>query len=223
MKIIIINGSLRKNGATAYILHRIEKTLLEQGTEVVFYNLVEQNIALCKGCCVCYKSGECVIDDDAEKISRELESADGIVLGSSTIASNVSAVMKMFIDRGHFVIEQLLYKKYALCVTTYENYGGKTALKVLTDLVKLSGAAVCGSISAKIPFNAKCADIPMLSVKADKCAEKLYSSIKRKKLYPLQRIFQTIAANVGIKPLIKRKGSAYEAVSRRWKELGALK
>ncbi|MDE7399863.1 MAG: flavodoxin family protein [Oscillospiraceae bacterium] len=223
MKIIIINGSLRKNGATAYILHRIEKTLSEQGAEVVFYNLTEQKIALCKGCCVCYKSGGCVIDDDAERISLELESADGVVLGSSTIASNVSAVMKMFIDRGHFVIEQLLYKKYAVCVTTYENYGGKTALKVLTDLVKLSGAAVCGSISAKIPFNAKCADIPMLNVNADKRAKKLYSSIERKKRYPLQRLFQTIAANVGIKPLIRRKGAAYEAVSRRWKELGVMK
>lgn len=223
MKIIIINGSLRKNGATAYLLHQIEKTLSEQGAEVAFYNLTEQKIALCRGCCVCYKSGGCVIDDDAERISRELESADGVVLGSSTIASNVSAVMKMFIDRGHFVIEQLLYKKYAVCVTTYENYGGKTALKVLTDLVKLSGAAVCGSISAKIPFNAKYVDIPMLNVKADKCAKKLYSSIERKKLYPLQRLFQTIAANVGIKPLIRRKGDAYGAVSRRWKELGVMK
>lgn len=223
MKIIVVNGSLRKNGATAYLLHRIENTLLERGAEVVYYDLVEQNISLCKGCCVCYRNGGCVIEDDAERISRELESADGVVFGSSTIASNVSAVMKMFIDRGHFVIEQLLYRKYALCVTTYENYGGKTALKVLKDLVKLSGAAICGSIAAKIPFNAKCADIPILNVKADKCAKKLYSSIERKKCYPLQRLVQAIAANVGIKPLIRRKGENYEAVSQRWKELGVMK
>lgn len=223
MKIVIVNGSLRKNGATAYLLHRIEKTLSEQGAEVVYYDLIEQKIALCKGCCVCYRNGGCVIDDDAERISQELESADGIVLGSSTIASNVSAVMKMFIDRGHFVIEQLLYGKYALCVTTYENYGGKTSLKVLTDLVKLSGAAVCGSIAAKIPFNAKCADIPILNIKVDKYAKRLYSSIEHTKLYPFQRIIHTIAIDVGIKPLIRRKGEAYGAVSQRWKELGVMK
>lgn len=223
MKIIVINGSLRKNGATAYLLHRIEDTLLEQGAEVVYYDLIEQNIALCKGCCVCYRTSGCVIEDDAERISRELESADGVILGSSTIASNVSAVMKMFIDRGHFVIEQLLYKKYALCVTTYENYGGKTSLKVLTDLVKLSGAAVCGSIAAKIPFNEKCADNRRLNEKADKCAKRLYLSIENKKLYPLQMLFQRIVREVGIMPLIRRKGDAYRAVSRRWKELGAMK
>lgn len=220
MKIIIINGSLRKNSSTAYLLHRIEKRLSEQGAEVVFYDLADRKIALCKGCCVCYRNGGCVIDDDAERISRELKTADGVVLGSSTLASNVSAVMKMFIYRGHFVIEQLLYGKYALCVATYENYGGKTALKVLTDLVKLSGASLCGSIAAKIPFNAKCADIPMLNVKADKCAEKLYSSIERRKRYSMQELVRAIAANVGIKPLILRKG---DAVRRRWKELGVLK
>lgn len=50
MKIMIINGSPRKNGATAYILHRIEEVLSSMGVEVIFYNLIEQKMALCNGC-----------------------------------------------------------------------------------------------------------------------------------------------------------------------------
>lgn len=223
MKIVIINGSLRKNGATAYLLHRIEKTLLERGAEVAYYNLIEQSITLCKGCCACYKTGGCVIDDDGERISRELSVADGVVLGTSTIACNVSGAMKMFIDRAHLVIEQLLYGKYALCVATYENYGGKTALKVLTDLVKLSGASLCGSIAEKIPFNSANSGNENLNKKADKLAQRLYFDIKKGKRYCFQDIVHKIVRNVGIKPFIKRKEVAYEAVRRRWEEWGILK
>ena len=72
MKIMIINGSPRKNGATAYILHRIEEVLSSMGVEVIIYNLIEQKMALCNGCCVCYKTGYCVYDDDAENISKQI-------------------------------------------------------------------------------------------------------------------------------------------------------
>ncbi len=223
MRIIIVNGSLRKNGATAYFLHRVEKTLAELGAEVVFYDLTEQNIALCKGCCACYKVGGCVIDDDGERISRELRTADGVVLGSSTIASNVSAVMKLFIDRAHFVIEQLLYGKYAFCVATYENYGGGKALKVLTDLVKLSGAALSGAVAEKLPFNSANGGSEKINEKADRYARKLFSDIENRKPYRVQKMIHKIVQNVGIKPLINRKGDAYAAVRRRWTELELLK
>ncbi|MGN0586743.1 MAG: flavodoxin family protein, partial [Oscillospiraceae bacterium] len=156
MKIVIINGSPRKNGSTAYILHKFEEILLQRGAEVLFFDLSEQDIAFCKGCCACYKLGKCVINDDADMISAKLREADGVIIGTSTIASNVSGVLKSFIDRGHFVIEQLLHKKYAVCVSTYGNYGGNDALKVLKSLVTLSGAYLCGAFAVKLPFNSDC-------------------------------------------------------------------
>ena len=67
----------------------------------------------------------------------QIYNIDGLVIGSSTIASNVPGVLKSFIDRGHFVVEQLLYDKYTLCVATYENYGGYSAFRVLKNLVLL--------------------------------------------------------------------------------------
>lgn len=222
MRIIIINGSPRKNGLTSYILHEIEKILLEKGADVTFYNLSEQRIALCNGCCACYKIGHCMIDDDAERISQELRCADGIVIGSSTIASNVPGVLKAFIDRGHFVIEQLLHKKYALCVTTYENYGGGTALKVLKNLVTLSGANLCGTIIEKMPFNSDCSSNKILNLYIRKRTLKLYNAIEQKKFYFLQRLKQKIVIAVGLKSFILRKGKSYDSVQKRWTEIGLL-
>lgn len=121
MQVLIINGSPRKNGVTAEVLHRIEENLRKAGIDVLFYNLGEIKMSHCIGCNYCYRTGHCCIEDDAELLSKRIEEADGIVLGSPTYASNVSGLMKDFIDRGHFVIEQLLHKKYCIAVAS----GGK--------------------------------------------------------------------------------------------------
>ena len=124
MKIIILNGSPRKNGATAKILHTLENNLLKfDNVEIEFINLIDKNIQQCRGCCSCYKTGKCFINDDADILSKKIESADGLIIGSPTYASNVSGLLKQFIDRGHFVIEQLLHNKYAISIATGENYG----------------------------------------------------------------------------------------------------
>ena len=111
MQVLIINGSPRKNGVTAAVLHRIEENLRKAGIDVLFYNLGEMKMSHCTGCNYCYRTGYCCMEDDAELLSKRMEEADGVILGSPTYASNVSGLMKDFIDRGHFVIEQLLHKK----------------------------------------------------------------------------------------------------------------
>lgn len=133
MKVIILNGSHRKNGATALILNEMyQKLETYPNVEVQFYNVADLNLKYCIGCCKCYKNGICIFNDDIEKLSESIETADGIIIGSPTYASNISGQMKVIIDRGHFVMEQLLHKKYAISVSTYENYGGMD-----TDLKKL--------------------------------------------------------------------------------------
>lgn len=222
MNIVILNGSPRKNGSTAYILRQMEKILLTQGAQVFHYDLISQNMALCSGCCVCYKRGSCIINDDAEKISAQIEAADGIVIGSPTMTSNVSGVLNVFIDRGHFVVEQLLHKKYAVCVTTYENYGGHESLKIMKNLVTRSGAELTGAFSEKIPFNSNLTNNAGINNKAKTLALKLFSDIERKKVYVFQRLKQKLVRNIGIKPFILRKGKNYEAVQKRWSRLGLL-
>ena len=92
-------GSPRKNGVTAEALHMIENSLVAEGIDVEFCNLSDIKMAHCVGCCSCYKTGHCCINDDAEELSQRIAEADGLVLGSPTYASNVSGLMKDFIDR----------------------------------------------------------------------------------------------------------------------------
>lgn len=145
------------------------------------------------------------MSDDAEMLSQKIAKADGIVLGSPTYASNVSGLMKDYIDRGHFVIEQLLHGKYCVNVVTGENYGNKDALKVLNNLILYSGGKKCYSFAMNVPFNNTEAVREKLTTKCSKASQKLIIGLKKKKQYPTQTLLNNTIRIIGIRPLIKKK------------------
>lgn len=218
MKIVIINGSPRINGLTAGILHALERNLIAQGADVEFFNLSELSMSQCRGCCSCYTTGHCHMNDDAEKLSGVIEEADGLVLGTPTYASNVSGYMKVLIDRGHFVIEQLLNGKYCVTVTTGENYGSRDAARVLKNLVLYSGGRLDGNIVVNTPFNGGVSG--SVRKAAERAGRKLFRAVSRHKKYPLQSMFHRVVFSFGIRPFVVKKGEKYRGVAAKWKEYG---
>ena len=218
MKILIINGSPRINGLTAGILHALERNLIAQGADVEFFNLSELSMSQCRGCCSCYATGHCHMNDDAEKLSGVIEEADGLVLGTPTYASNVSGYMKVLIDRGHFVIEQLLNGKYCVTVTTGENYGSRDAARVLKNLVLYSGGKLVKNMIVNAPFNG---GVPVaVEKRAERAGRKLFRAVSRHKKYSLQSVFHRVIFSFGIRPFVMKKGEKYHGVVAKWKEYG---
>ena len=222
MKVLIFNGGPRRKGATAEVLHKIETALKDNGVEVEFYDLGNIDMSHCTGCCSCYRTGACCLSDDAEILSQKIGEADGTVMGSPTYASNVSGLMKDFIDRGHFVIEQLLTGKPCITVVTGENYGNRSALKVLNDLVLYSGGKLCDRILLKIPFNGISGMEKEVSGKIRKASVRMIRELRGKKKHPVQCIFHSIIYHLGIRPFVMKKGEVYSGVIRKWKERGIV-
>lgn len=219
MKIVIVNGSHRKNGATALILNEMyEKLKKHDNVEVQMVHVSDLSLQYCVGCGSCYKTGACIYKDDIENLSLSVADADGIIIGSPTYASNVSGLVKVIIDRGHFVMEQLLYGKYAICVTTYENYCGKDSAKILNKLLLYSGAKICASIALRNRFNKN----PMEDIRLKQRIEKLVNSFLRdiveRRRYMIQSLIHSIIFRMGIQPFVKRKGLEYEGVIKHWKK-----
>ena len=220
MKIIIINASFRKDGATAKILSEFASQLsLNADTNVDFVHLSDLNFSFCEGCCSCYKTGQCFLNDDAERLSEAISAADGLIIGTPCYAG-VSGQLKTFIDRGHFVIEQLLRDKHTLGVVTYENAGGGSAAKTLQTLFVFSGANTSDKLVVKIPFNSNPLADKKVKEQIKKKAVKLHSSIKNKKSSLTGRITQFFVLNFGIKPFVLKKGKAYQGVLQHWKKRG---
>ena len=221
MKIIILNASHRKNGATALLLNEMYQKLQNYpNVEVQLFNVADFNLKYCIGCCKCYKNGKCIFNDDIEKLSEIIETADGIIIGSPTYASNVSGQMKVIIDRGHFVIEQLLFRKYAISVSTYENYGGKDTSKILNRLLSYSGATISNSLIIKVPFSTN----PLSSSKTQNIVnntiDKFYKDIHEQKTYLYQKIKHFIIFRFGIFPFVSKKGHEYQGIISKWKKYG---
>jgi len=137
MNIIAIYGSPRK-GNTKKKIKRILTKTEELGAKVELVLLCEKRIEFCKGCLSCDSSGKCDIRDDMQIIYPKFESADLIIFGSPNYFSNVSGMMKNFIDR----LLPLYYKnklkdKKAIAVIVGAS-GESKAIKESINCVKIA-------------------------------------------------------------------------------------
>ena len=63
MKILMINGSPRKNGNTSIALQEMEKIFVEEGIETETIQIGNQDIRGCIACNRCAEQGKCVFED----------------------------------------------------------------------------------------------------------------------------------------------------------------
>lgn len=102
MKVLAINGSARKGGNTALLLNLVLDEIRAEGIDTELFELSGKKIQGCIACYRCFKNQNkrCAVDNDVvnECIEKMLE-ADGILLGSPTYFSDVSASMKALIER----------------------------------------------------------------------------------------------------------------------------
>ncbi len=225
MKLTIINGSPRKNDATGRVLKAM-KTCLEKHSdvEVSYYDINQNPIKQCTGCMLCYKTGRCHIKDFATDINRSISESQGVIIGSPTYVSNVSSLLKTYIDRGHFVVEQSLRDKYTLSVVTYEIAGGGSVRRILSNLFAYSGGNLSGSFTLKLNANTDPFSIKNISTQIDKKCDKLYSRIaKKRRKSLLNKLVNYIALYIMIKPSVLSNSSNYSAVIQRWRDLEIIK
>lgn len=103
MKIIAVSGSPRVGGNTDMILNEALAAAEQEGTEVELIRISDYRLEPCNACSACFNTKKCVINDDGEKLYKELAKADGIILGSPSYFQGVTAQMKIFIDRLGFL------------------------------------------------------------------------------------------------------------------------
>jgi multimeric flavodoxin WrbA len=99
MKAVCIMGSPRLNGNTETIAAAVLRGLEAQEFQTVLVRLSEMNIRYCRGCKACYQTGKCVQDDDTAQIVSQMLHADLVVVASPSYWGDVTAQVKVLIDR----------------------------------------------------------------------------------------------------------------------------
>ena len=62
MKVLLVNGSPHKDGATNLALEEVAKTLNDNGVETEIFWIGNKGIAGCIGCGACFNTKRCFID-----------------------------------------------------------------------------------------------------------------------------------------------------------------
>lgn len=99
MKVLLINGSPRKEGNTSIALKEVSDELNREGIETETIQIGMQVIRGCLACGYCHKNGKCVIDDIVNKISEKFKEADGLVIASPVYYASANGTLISFLDR----------------------------------------------------------------------------------------------------------------------------
>ncbi len=105
-KIVIINGSPHKSGKTMTLVGDILKTSVNNEFETKSYDLSSMQIKGCQGCYSCKKTGKCIVKDDMHLIYQDIENADGIIFATPVFIWQMTAQMKLVIDRLYAFMKQ---------------------------------------------------------------------------------------------------------------------
>jgi multimeric flavodoxin WrbA len=100
MKILLINGSPRENGETAFSLSVIENVLLEAGMETEWFQLGTAPVRGCCHCRSCENTNRCAFTDDTcnQLIEKCLE-ADAMIIGSPVYFAAPNGALCALLDR----------------------------------------------------------------------------------------------------------------------------
>jgi len=102
-KILILNGSPKKDGNTAKLIGWFSEEARERGArvKVVRAASLKSRVNGCTSCRACQKSAkyECVINDDVKVVLKEMQKADVVVFATPLYFYGPSAQLKLVIDR----------------------------------------------------------------------------------------------------------------------------
>jgi multimeric flavodoxin WrbA len=110
VKVLGLFGSPRRGGNTDLLLEEMLKGAEEEGAQIERIIISGLKFSPCIECHGCDETGECVLDDDMEKVYPKLLEADWIILASPIFFYGVTAWTKALIDR----VQSLWVRKYRL-------------------------------------------------------------------------------------------------------------
>ena len=130
MKVLLINGSPRKEGNTSITLSEVAKQLSIEGIDSEMVWIGNKPIRGCIACGQCKEQGlgRCVFDDDVcNRISEKFAEADALIVGSPVYYGQPNGALLSIIQRAFFSNGANISGKPAASIAVCRR-GGATAV-----------------------------------------------------------------------------------------------
>ena len=99
MKVLMINGSPRREGNTATALGEMAKVFADEGIDVEMVEIAAKDVRGCIACGKCSELGRCVFDDIVNECAEKLAQADGLVVGTPVYYGSANGSIVSLMDR----------------------------------------------------------------------------------------------------------------------------
>ena len=99
MKVLILNGSPRKNGNTSLAIREMVSVFEKEDIETEIIEVGSKDIRGCIACYRCTELGRCVFDDIVNEVAEKFREADGLVAASPVYYASANSTLTALLDR----------------------------------------------------------------------------------------------------------------------------
>lgn len=99
MKVLMLNGSPRKDGNTSIALREMEQVFAQEGIECETIQVGQKDVRGCIACNQCAKTGKCVFDDIVNEVALKFREADGLVVASPVYYASANPTLVALLNR----------------------------------------------------------------------------------------------------------------------------
>lgn len=146
MKVLLINGSPRREGNTHLALSEVARAIEAHGIQTEIVSIGPKAVQGCIACNKCAELDRCVFQDDLYNSVREkLAAADGLVIGSPTYYAGPNGSLCALLDRIFYSCGELLQYKPATAVAVCRRGGASANLDRLNKYFTISNMPVVPS------------------------------------------------------------------------------
>ena len=145
MKVLMLNGSPRKNGKTSIALKEMEKIFKQEGIETELIHVGNKGIRSCIACGACSEKGKCVFDDIVNEIAPKFEECDGLVVGSPVYYASANATLVALLTRLFYSTSFDKTMKVGASVVCARRGGLSATFDELNKFFTISGMPVASS------------------------------------------------------------------------------
>lgn len=145
MKVLLLNGSPRKNGNTTIALEEMIKVFHEEGIETEMVAVGNKDIRGCIACGSCASKGKCVFDDLVNETAPKLKECDGLVVGSPVYYASANATLVAFLTRLFYSTRFDKTMKVGASVVCARRGGLSSTFDELNKFFTISGMPVASS------------------------------------------------------------------------------
>ncbi len=145
MKVLLVNGSPKKNGCTYTALTEASKELEANGIQTEIFHIGTKAIGGCLGCGYCRKEGKCVQDDVVNTVIDKFKEADGYVFGSPVHYAGASGGITAFLDRMFYIASNNFADKPGAAIVSCRRGGASAAFDQLNKYFTIANMPVVSS------------------------------------------------------------------------------